>query len=289
MSKVIVFGASGNLGFEIVTKLILMNHETSVVVRSEKAEKLFKNIPCNIIRANPCNAHSMIGICINHEIVISAFGKSVSPFELSKANFEEVDFEGNCNILNEALKAKVKKFIYVSAFHAEKYPSITYFSVHHKFSELLINSGLNYSIVKPPALFSALDDFVLMANKGILINMGSGNSETNPIFEGDLAELITRNLNNKNEIIEAGGISKYSRIELLRIIKAEVNPNAILITIPVKLIKFGLWFLKYLDKNSYDKYMFFLEVATVDTLAPSFGKTNYESYLIRKHVRKSLL
>jgi nucleoside-diphosphate-sugar epimerase len=60
------------------------------------------------------------------DVIISALGKAVSSQDKSKVSFQQVDFSGNVHILYEAQAASVKKFVYVSAFHAEKYPYLAY-------------------------------------------------------------------------------------------------------------------------------------------------------------------
>ena len=108
---------------------------------------------------------------------------------------------------------------------AEKYLHLEYFKVHHEFSEKLKHSGINYSIIKPPAIFSAFIDMIDMAKKGRLMNIGKGAHVTNPIYEGDLAEVCVNALNDTNTTIEAGGYNIYSRAQLNEIIQKEVAPE----------------------------------------------------------------
>ncbi len=56
----------------------------------------------------------------------------------------------------------------LSAFHSEKYLHLEYFRVHHELAERLKKSGINYSIIKPPAIFSGFLDMIEMAKKGQL-------------------------------------------------------------------------------------------------------------------------
>lgn len=51
-----------------------------------------------------------------------------------------------------------------------------------------MRSDLNYTIIKPPALFSAFIDLFELAEKERLVNMGKGDKFTNPVYEGDAAE-----------------------------------------------------------------------------------------------------
>jgi uncharacterized protein YbjT (DUF2867 family) len=206
----------------------------------------------------------------------------VSPFEFSKPSFEEVDWLVNTNILEDAKQNQVAKFIYVSAFDAEKYPHLVYFKTHHDFAELLKKSGINYAIIKPPALFCAFLDMMTMAQKGLLTTLGLGDKKTNPIDESDLAKIIVGAIPTHNITIEAGGQTIYSRKELNQIVQKEVDSSKKIWTVPMGLIKFGLPFIKILSKNTFDKLAFFVEVTQHDTIAPRVGTTTFESYVKQK-------
>ena len=232
MKKVILFGSTGNLGKEIAKELVKQGYDLTIVVRNEVKAKSLADITSKYIIADVCNKETLKHIFDKQEIVISALGKSVSPNDKSKPTFREVDYSANANILNEATKAGIKKFIYVSAFHSEKYLHLEYFKVHHDFSELLKKSGIDYSIIKPPAIFSAFIDMIEMAKKGQLINIGKGDKKTNPIYEGDLAKVTVEAINKQNSIFEAGGKTIYTRKQLNEIVQNEFDSQKKILTIP---------------------------------------------------------
>lgn len=279
MKKVLLFGATGNLGKEIAKELIARGYELTAVVRSEAKAKSLSEITHACVVADPLRPDTLKNIFKDQEIVVSALGKSVSPNDRSKPSFRDVDFTGNLNILNQAKASGIKKFVYVSAFHAEKYLHLEYFAVHHEFSEKLKHSGIDYSIVKPPAIFSAFLDLIDMARKGQLVNMGAGNKKTNPIYEGDLAHVCVNAIQQANAVIEAGGKEVYTRKQINEIIQQAVAPNKKVRTVPIGLITFFLPAAKLIDRNLYDKLSFFAEVMQHDTIAPAVGKMTLNEYL----------
>ncbi|MBK6978063.1 MAG: NAD(P)H-binding protein [Cytophagaceae bacterium] len=279
MKKVILFGASGHVGRKVAEELARQHFELTVVIRNNAKAHYFKDIQAKIVNADVLKPDSLRGICHGQEVVISTLGKSVSPNDWSKPTFRQVDLEGNGNILNEAQKSGVKKFIYLSAFHAEKYPDLNYFAVHEQFSRILINSGIDYSVIKPPAIYSAFLDMIDLASKGRLVSIGSGEFKTNPIYEGDLAKIIVDNIHQTNSIVEAGGKNIYSRIQMLEIIQQNVNPANKIQKLPLKLVKMVLPVLSIINKNAYDKFAFFLKVMNTDTLAPQIGEQSFEEYI----------
>lgn len=282
MKKVILFGATGNLGKEIAKELIKQGYDLTIVVRNESKAKLLSTISAKYIIADVCKEATLVKILNDQDIIISALGKSVSPNDTSKATFMQVDYLGNSNLLNESKKSGIKKFVYVSAFQSEKYLHLEYFKVHHDFSELLKNSGINYSIIKPPAIFSAFIDMIELAKKGQLFNIGKGDKKTNPIYEGDLAKIVVNSIGQNNCIIEAGGKNIYSRKQLNEIIQNEVNSGKKIKTIPLGLFKMILPVVKLFNKNTYDKFAFFTEVMQHDTIAPQIGEMAFETYIKMK-------
>lgn len=279
MKKVILFGATGHVGRKVAEELARQNFELTVVIRNNGKAHYFKDIQAKIVHADVLKPDSLRGICDGQKVVISTLGKSVSPNDWSKPTFRQVDLEGNGNILNEAQKSGVKKFIYLSAFHAEKYPDLNYFAVHEQFSRILINSGIDYSVIKPPAIYSAFLDMIDLASKGRLVSIGTGEFKTNPIYEGDLAKIIVDNIHQTNSIVEAGGKNIYSRIQMLEIIQQNVNPANKIQKLPLELVKMVLPVLSIINKNAYDKFAFFLKVMNTDTLAPQIGERSFEEYI----------
>ncbi len=225
MKNVLLFGATGNVGFQIAKELQSRGYNTTAVVRTAAKTHLLTGVANGVIVVNLADFNNIIGLCKGYDIIISALGKSVSPFDRSKESFREIDFNINEAILKDAVNARVGKFIYISAYHAEKFNDLEYFRVHHEFSNLLIASSLNYSIIKPPAVFSAFKDLFPFAKKGQLVTLGYGDKTTNPIYEGDVATIVVDAINDFNTVIEAGGPEIHSRHEINVIIQKEIAPD----------------------------------------------------------------
>jgi uncharacterized protein YbjT (DUF2867 family) len=282
--KVILFGGTGNLGGYIAREVIRNGYSLTVVVRKTSRLTGLSSTDQKVVTCSFVDTPAMTDIMKGQDVVISALGKSISPSDRSKASFEEVDLRINRLILKHALQSNVHKFVYISAFHAEKYPALEYCRVHEQFAAELTSSGLDYSIIKPPSLFSAYLEMIPMAKKGLLFNFGKGDKKTNPIFDGDLAQIIVQSLQQPMAIIEAGGRDIYSRAQLSEIIQQGVAPHRKVRTLPLGVVKLLLPIIRLLDKNAYDKMAFFTAVMEADTLAPPLGETNFAGY-IRDRVR----
>jgi uncharacterized protein YbjT (DUF2867 family) len=279
MKKAILFGSTGNLGKKIAAELKYQGFEGTAVVRNKAKAKEMESLSVHTLIADVTKSATLSGICSGFDIVISSLGKSVSLIDKSKLSFHDIDFNANNAILNEAVKSGIKKFVYISAFGAERYPQLAYFSTHHNFSEKLKHSGIDYAIIKPPALFSAFLDLISMARKGRLVTIGNGEKLTNPIYEGDLARICVQAINQPNAIIEAGGKEILSRRQINELIQTIVNPEKKVQNVPLSLVKATLPLIKIFSKNLYDKVAFFTEVMQHDTIAPAVGETRLAEYV----------
>ena len=277
--KILLFGATGNLGHAIANELKQKGYEITAIVRNKIKVGKLESITQKIILADVTIPSDLVNICNGFDIVISSLGKSVSPNDKSEPTFNDIDYIANSNILNEAKKSNVKKFIYISAFHSEHYLHLEYFKVHHAFSENLISSGIDYSIIKPPAIFSAFMDMIEMAKKGQLVNIGLGDKKTNPIYEGDLAKIVVNSINETNSIIEAGGKTIYTRRQLNEIVQQTINPGKPIKNVPLIVFRCLLPILKIFNKNMFNKFAFFIEVLQHDTIATQLGDMTFEEYL----------
>lgn len=277
--NILLFGGTGNLGKQLARAAVNRGYTVTAVVRNEKRKQVLENIVQHFVVCDVTKPALVTGICNGFDIVISALGKSVSPNDHSKATFRQIDLEANSHILADATRHGVKKFIYVSAYGAERYQQLEYFSVHHCFAEKLKASGLDYAIIKPPALFSAFIDLAGMAKKGLLVTMGQGDKITNPIYEGDLAAICIDAIQQPNVTIEAGGKEVLTRHGINEIIQQAINPHKKVRKVPMGLLQSGLPLVKLFSKNMHDKLAFFTAVMQEDTIAPRLGETRLETYM----------
>lgn len=279
MKKVIVFGASGNVGRKVVEQLALKDYQVTVVLRNIDKLDVVSQWITDYIIANVQDSNSLKDVCKGQNIVISTLGKSVSLHDKDKASFMDIDYQANCKILTAALSSNIQKFVYLSAFQSEKFQDLTYFRAHHDFSVVLQNSGIDYSIVKVPAIFSAFLDVMDLAKRGHLVTLGDGQCKTNPLYEGDVAKVIVSAIETPFSNIEAGGSRIYTREQINELIQHYVNPTKKCRHVPIFLVSLLLPFIKVIDKNTYDKFAFFLEVTQHDVIAPMIGDSSLEEYI----------
>ncbi len=74
MTKLLLFGATGNLGKEIAKEVKKQGYDLTVVVRNKNKADQLKSITNNYVLADITDPHSLTDICNDYDIVISSLG-----------------------------------------------------------------------------------------------------------------------------------------------------------------------------------------------------------------------
>ncbi len=242
--KVAIAGAFGHLGYDVLKQAINKGYEVVALdIKEKDVEEKGKYVFYPI---DATKKETMNGVLDGVDVIISTVGL-VS--KSAKVTNYDVDLNGNLNLLEEAKKAGVKKFIYVSVIHAETAPDVPMLDSKYKFEEELKKSGLSYSIVRPTGYFYDIAHvFMPMIEKGKVTLLGKKNYPVNVIDTSDLADFIINHVEtSENSFDEIGGKETYNYEEIARMFFAASNKKVKISRAPVFL--FDLIIKKAKKKN----------------------------------------
>jgi NADH dehydrogenase len=141
-------------------------------------------------------------------------------------NYEYVNVSLTQNAISLCKKAKIKKFIFISGLGVSKNTTSTYFISKYKAEQLIINSGLNYTILRASYIIDKKDPLSISLTRqiknGIIIVPGSGTYRLQPISVNDVAEVIYRALISKkfsNKVIDLVGPQTITFANYVKIFK----------------------------------------------------------------------
>ena len=214
MKKVLIAGATGYLGKYLVKEFKSRGWNVSAVARNESklddiSEFVDEKVVCELTEPS-----SLTNICQSIDVVFSSVGITK---QKDGKTFMEVDYQANKNLLDEAKKSGVRKFIYVSVLGAIKLKNLKVMQAKLKFENELRNSGLDHTIIYPNGFFSDMLEYLQMAKKGKGMVIGSGENKINPIHGADLSEVCVGAVNNAETTIEVGGPEILTHNEILDI------------------------------------------------------------------------
>jgi len=265
---ILLAGASGYLGKYIMSELLNQKYPTKIVVRDEsKVTNLSDSV--ETIIAEVTKPETLKGVLDGVDVVISTIGitKQKDGF-----TYMDVDYQANLNLLSEAKKADVKKFIYVSALNADKLTHLKMCAAKEKFVNELKNSGMNYCIVRPNGFYSDMTEFLKMAKKGKAELFGDGNYKMNPIHGKDLAKVCIEAITSNEKVIEVGGPEIFTHKEMVELAFKTLNKKLKIAFMPEWLRKMILWFARtFTSSKTYGPMEFFFTVLAMDMVAPKYG------------------
>jgi len=268
MKKVIVAGATGYLGRFIANELTEQAYASRLIVRNS-AKAGFDSKKLKVIEANVTDATSLNGCFDDIDVVISTVGITK---QKDGHTYMDVDYNANLNILNEARRSGVKKFIYVSAFNADKLTHLKMCEAKEKFVNELQNSGMDYCIIRPNGFFSDMSEFLKMAKKGTVNLFGDGNFKMNPIHGADLAKVCVSAIESEDKTIEVGGPQVFTHNEIAELAFSVLNKKPKIKYMPEWMRKAILGFTRtFTSSKTYGPMEFFFTVLAMDMIAPKYG------------------
>lgn len=215
--KVVLAGAFGNLGAEILKKLIADGHEVVAAGRKEKriegleGKYTFAQIDVN-------DPSTLEGLCEGAQVLISTVGLTGASKTL---DCYDVDYKGNINLYNEAKRAGVKKFNYISVIacdnpDAAKIPMLN--------AKLMVENELkagdmDYVIYRPTGYFyDIVKVFRPYIEKGEMqLLKGYGGVKANVVDCPDFAAFIAEHMLDTNAVYEVGGKETYTYEEMAKL------------------------------------------------------------------------
>ena len=277
MRKVLLAGASGSLGMEVAQKLLNSSIPFRALVSSKESAKQLDPYTKDVWIADAQNVNELNGLCDGITHIFSSLGKSVSLFTNDHQDYEKIDYECNKNILSEAERAGTSRFVYSSILGSDADNKLHLAQVHYKVQQLLKQSTLGYTVLKPTGFFSGLHDLVIMGKKGIIPVIGSGKFVTNPIHHTDLAQKVMELLWDGPEVVDVGGPEILSRKEIAKIIQKKTKGR--IIYLPEVLVRSGLPIFSFFTKDLSQNLDFFTYVTTRDMVAPNYGNHSFKEYI----------
>ena len=158
--KVFVTGATGFVGREIVRELSAAGHKVRILTRRGDAQQTQESLPrfeAEVHNGNVVDAASLEGALTGMEAVVHLVG-IIS--EAGKSTFENIHVRGTRNMIAEAQRAGVKRFVHMSALGTRPGAVSRYHQTKWAAEELVRGSGLDYTIFRPSLIYGPQDHFV---------------------------------------------------------------------------------------------------------------------------------
>ncbi len=277
--KVVLAGAYGNLGADIFRELIKEGHEVVALDMTQREIGVDKNF--KFIKVDVTNPETLKGTCDGADVVITTVGLTKGSATIS--NYD-IDYKGNLNLLNEAKKAGVKNFTYISVIKADKAPDVPMVHAKFLFEEELKKSGLTYVIHRPTGYFyDIVKVFKPMIEKGEVTLLGKEAVHANVISTQDFGEFIVKHMLDENKVYNVGGKETYSYEEIANMCFEAAGKTPVVKRAPVWLFDV-LAFVNKLKKNGKEAIIRFSKFTLTSDMV---GDTVYGDMSFKEYIKES--
>jgi len=278
MKKALVAGATGYLGRYVVKEFKKQGYWLRAITRNAEQLKNLSEYIDEIVIGEVTDVGFVREICKDIDIVFSSIGITKQKDNLT---YLDVDYQGNKNLLEDAHKEGVSKFIYVSVFNGDKMSNLKGIQAKLKFIGALKSSGLDYAIVNPNGFYSDMLDYLSMAKQGRGFVFGTGENRMNPIHGEDLAEICVKAAEGNEKEINIGGPDILTHNEILAYAFESYGKTKKISGIPIWMRNAILTTLRlFTSVKTYGPLEFFMTVLAMDMVAPSYGKLHLKDFFL---------
>ena len=255
MKKVLIFGASGQIGRHLIRKLTKNNYTVTAITRNSHQKGYILKTQANagylnIVEASIFDEDKIRSLIKNVDICINLIGIL---YEKNKANsFENVHSNFPYLISKISTENNLKQLIHLSALGIEN-------SIDSKYANSKLqgekNIKKNYQkalILRPSIVYSVDDNFTtsFMSLLGLLPFFPlyyNGRTKFSPIHCSDLAEIIYYAINkNINSLtLECIGPEVISFKEILERLLKLINKKRLLVPVPLTVAKLSAIFFQF--------------------------------------------
>jgi NADH dehydrogenase len=200
---IIITGATGFVGEEVVKQVRAAGHSVRVLVRDpRRASWLVERYGVELIHGNVLYAPSIEGAMQGAKCVIHLVGIIR---EWKENTFERVHVQATNHVVDEAKKSGVKRFLHMSALGTRENARSRYQQTKWAGEDCVRKSGLAWTIFRPSFIYGPKDKAIntlakLVQRLPFVPVLGRGNTKIQPISVANVARGFVGAIRNDESI-----------------------------------------------------------------------------------------
>jgi uncharacterized protein YbjT (DUF2867 family) len=240
-ARVLVAGATGQLGSVIVRKLLTAGVPVRALARTREKLAPLEAAGAEIAPVNLLDVPATNAACRGVGQIIATANNNMGHGETSP---RRIDLPAYQNLCAAARSAGVRRLLFVSTPGAKQDAIVDLFRVKWYIEDAIRRSGVPYVTVHASAFMDIWVDMLMadgIRKKNVATIFGDGTRASNYISVDDLAEFIVKILARedvKNETVPLGGPSDISGNDLATLVEKRIGTTAKRRHIPVAAMKY---------------------------------------------------
>jgi len=278
-TRVLVAGATGYVGGSVARMLRPAGFWVRGLSRDASRLKAPDDVD-EVFVGQATDAATLSGVCDGIDVVFSSIG--IHSFS-RKPSLWDVDYGANMNLVAEAKRAGVKRFVFISVCQG---PAMAGVSPIARARELvvreIIDSGMAYTIYRPTGYFNDMAHlFHPLAKRGVAIMYGDRDIRINPLHGEDFGEEVARSIaeDSGNSVRTVGGPEAFRRRQIAELAFASLGWPVKIKTRPNWLVKMIALLLRPYNYNLFALFRFLaFSFETEDMTGERLGHRQLKDY-----------
>ena len=150
--NLLVVGATGTLGRQVVRRALDEGHQVRCFVRSPRKAAFLKEWGAEIVQGDLTSPETLKPALEGITAVIDA----ATSRPTDSLSIKQVDWDGQVSLIQAAVAAGVERFIFFSILDAQNFPYVPLMEIKRCTELFLAQSGLKYTILKPCGFMQGL-------------------------------------------------------------------------------------------------------------------------------------
>lgn len=241
---ILVTGGTGFVGRYIVRKLVEdEKQKVRCLVRKQSRREVLKGLDVAFVEGDITSPKTLDKAMKGVETVVHTVGIIIeNPPEVT---FERIHAEGTKNVVDAAKKAKVKRFVHMSAMGTRADAPSRYHTTKWAGEKAVRSGGIPFVIMRPSIICGREDEFVNMFARiirqtwfsPVFYVIGPGDVKMQPIYVEDVAHCFARaavSKDIKNKTYDLGGPEQLTMDEIFDTIFKVMGVRKKKIHVPAK-------------------------------------------------------
>ena len=281
--EILLFGATGQIGRNLIRKLSKNNYKITAVTRNIHRAGYILKTQANpgyleLIELKNFNLNRIEYLVKNCDICVNLIGIL---YENKKQKFKTIHTDLPDMLSRIANKFKINKFIHLSALGIDEAIDSKYAVSKLEGEQEIIKNFYNYVILRPSIVYSVDDKFTtnfmtLLSRLPIMPLYFQGKTKFSPIHVNDLTDIIFNIIEGKysNLILECIGPEILSFKEILESLLEAIGKKRLLLPLPNQIASISAKIFQLLPKPLLTEDQ--LKLLKYDNIKSGNHKTNFD-------------
>jgi uncharacterized protein YbjT (DUF2867 family) len=246
---ILVTGATGYIGRHLVNRLVSQGERPRCLVRDpEHAATILPADKVDFVHGDTTQAALLADTVQGVDTIVHTAFITADRKALSRDYYEETNVHGTSNLITAAKVAGVQRVIELSGLGTKPDKPGSYMEGRYLAEKMLIDSGLDWTIIRPSVLFGKDASFIkglvdLLRTAPVAPLIGGGKTLFQPIYVEDVVTVIVKTLEDptrtNKQIYTIGGPEYYSFSQIYDLLLKAMGKNRPKIYAPTPLVGIG--------------------------------------------------